>query len=117
MDGKICNFIADQLAVFNNILSIMIVYVVNIDSSATRKGDFLHPLGTNLHSVGIKIDTVSISHKFQFMMEDGRESTPRVHCECKIWVNLGQFQVGSRSCPILLEQNEREDTEQMGGVV
>ena len=88
MDGEICDSIADQLAVFNNILSTTIVYVVNIDSSATCKGDFLHPLGTNLHPVSIKIDMVSISHKFQFMMEDGRESTSRVHCKRKIWVEV-----------------------------
>jgi len=88
VDGKICDSIADQLAVFDNVLSVTIVYVVNIDSSATRKGDFLHPLGTNLHLIGIKIDMVSISHKFQLMMEDGRESTPRVHCECEIWVKV-----------------------------
>jgi len=88
MDGEICDSIADQLAVFDNILSAMIVYVVNIDGSATCKRDFLHPLGTNLHPVSVKIDMVSVSHKFQFMMEDGRESTSRVHCKRKIWVEV-----------------------------
>ena len=61
MDGEICDSIADQLAVFDNILSATIVYVVNIDGSAMRKGDFLHPLGTNLHPVSIKISINSSS--------------------------------------------------------
>jgi len=85
MDRKICDSIVDQLEVFDNILSATIVYVVNIDSSAMHKGHFLYPLGTNLHPVSIKIDTVSVSHKFQFMMEDGRESIRGVHC---IWIKV-----------------------------
>src|SRR6266581_755471 len=88
VNREICNPIVDQLAVFNSILSVGFVYIANINSSATSKGDLLHPAGANFDPAGINLDVVNISDKLQFMMENGRKSASGIYCSHKVWIEV-----------------------------